>query len=196
MVRSARFKLIVGTGRRLRQDGYQTAAAAAASRPLSAALRPGRRPGRDHGPERRPRPRPIKEDLLDRMYERHDHDARGPRADSRRASRGWRRSTGAWCRATAWRLRQRTQRRVPSPAIRPTTGSMIGRRHPESPVKPSAPSGRSRSASPTARTGDGPGIPRPCARRPRERRRAGGGTSSSSARGETSTPRTWSFASP
>ena len=40
MVRSARYKLIVCTGRRLREDGYQTAEPLAASGPVHAAVRP------------------------------------------------------------------------------------------------------------------------------------------------------------
>jgi choline-sulfatase len=68
MIRTARFKLIVGTGRRLRQDGYQT------GRPLPG---PYQRlfdlvddPGETRDLADDPRHRAIKEDLLHRMYRR------------------------------------------------------------------------------------------------------------------------------
>ena len=83
MIRTGRFKLIVGTGRRQRTDGYET------GRPL-----PGpyqrlfdlvQRPGRDPGPGRRPRPpgrqgRPAAPDVP-----AHDHHPRRPRARPGRA---------------------------------------------------------------------------------------------------------------
>jgi choline-sulfatase len=68
MVRTARYKLIVGTGRRLRQDGYQT------GRPLPGpylrlfdlADDPGET--RDRADD--PRLRAVKDDLLHRLYRR------------------------------------------------------------------------------------------------------------------------------
>src|SRR5262249_23499314 len=68
MVRNARFKLIVGTGRRLRQDGYQT------GKPLPG---PYQRlfdevddPGETRDFADDPRYRAVKDDLLHRMYRR------------------------------------------------------------------------------------------------------------------------------
>jgi choline-sulfatase len=68
MIRTARFKLIVGTGRRLRRDGYQT------GRPLPG---PYQRlfdlvddPGETRDLADDPRHRAIKDDLLHRMYRR------------------------------------------------------------------------------------------------------------------------------
>ena len=68
MVRTARFKLIVGTGRRLRQDGYQT------GKPLPG---PYERlfdlvddPGETRELAGEPGHQAVKEDLLHRMYGR------------------------------------------------------------------------------------------------------------------------------
>jgi choline-sulfatase len=68
MVRTSRFKLIVGTGRRLRQDGYQT------GKPLPG---PYQRlfdlvddPGENRDLADDPRHRAVKDDLLHRMYQR------------------------------------------------------------------------------------------------------------------------------
>ena len=68
MVRSARFKLIVGTGRRLRQDGYQT------GKPLPG---PYQRlfdlvddPGETRDLAGDPGHQAVKDDLLRRMYRR------------------------------------------------------------------------------------------------------------------------------
>jgi choline-sulfatase len=66
MVRSDRFKLIVGTGRRSRQDGYHT------GKPLPG---PSQRlfdlvddPGETRDLSADPRPQAVKNDLLNRMY--------------------------------------------------------------------------------------------------------------------------------
>ncbi len=68
MVRNSRFKLIVGTGRRLREDGYQT------GKPLPG---PYQRlfdlvndPGENRDIAADPRHRTVKDDLLRRMYRR------------------------------------------------------------------------------------------------------------------------------
>ena len=56
MVRSARYKLIVCTGRRLREDGYRTAEPWRLPGPYERLYDDGCRPGRDDGPEPGPRP--------------------------------------------------------------------------------------------------------------------------------------------
>jgi arylsulfatase A-like enzyme len=70
MVRSARYKLIVGTGRRLRQDGYQTAPPLVLPGPYERLYDVVADPQETNDLSRDPGHATVKEDLLDRMVER------------------------------------------------------------------------------------------------------------------------------
>jgi choline-sulfatase len=94
MIRSARYKLIVGTGRRLRQDGYQTL------HPLPLPGRYQRLYDMEVDPNETinlsgdPRLRSIEEDLLNRMFERLVSTRHGLEAPPPRLSRL---ETIHWC---------------------------------------------------------------------------------------------------
>jgi arylsulfatase A-like enzyme len=70
MVRSARYKLIVCTGRRLRQDGYQTALQWRLPGPYMRLYDMVNDPEETNDLSQEPALAPIKDDLLARMYER------------------------------------------------------------------------------------------------------------------------------
>ena len=105
MVRSARFKLIVGTGRRHRQDGYQT------GKPLPG---PYQRlfdlvddPGETRDLADDPGHQAVKDDLLRRMYLRMTTTRDGLEPVPAGPLRAARRSTGASCRGMCRPTRNR-----------------------------------------------------------------------------------------
>jgi len=70
MVRSARYKLIVGTGRRLRQDGYQTKRPLPLPGPYERLYDLESDPGESKNLSDDPRLRSVNEDMLNHMYTR------------------------------------------------------------------------------------------------------------------------------
>ena len=70
MVRSARYKLIVGTGRRLRQDGYLPAQPLPLPGPYERLFDEAADPAETNDLSGDPRLAAVKDQLLDRMYER------------------------------------------------------------------------------------------------------------------------------
>jgi choline-sulfatase len=70
MVRSARYKLIVGTGHRIRRDGYVMAAPFLYPRPFERLYDLAADPEETRDLSKDPAQAAVKEDLLDRMYER------------------------------------------------------------------------------------------------------------------------------
>ena len=94
MIRSARYKLIVGTGRRLRQDGYQTLQPLPLPGPYQRLYDMEVDPNETKNLSGDPRLRSIEEDLLNRMFERLVSTRHGLEAPPPRLSRL---DTIHWC---------------------------------------------------------------------------------------------------